>query len=92
MGKPKADNKGEPNGDVVEGSATPATKETKKGKKGRKNKDVDWEDDVAKELENMTLEEAGEKKEESREPSPVPEKKEKKKEKKSKKIKSEGFR
>ena len=64
----------------MEENATPSSKEsTKKGKKGRKNKDVDWEDDVAKELEDLKLEEAGEKRSES--PEPVPEKKEKKKEK-----------
>lgn len=91
MGKKKGSNKDEPNGDVdevVEENATSASKDAgKKAKKGKKKRDTDWEDDVAKELEDMTLEESGGKEENTPEPEPIPEKKDKKKDKKSKESK-----
>lgn len=48
----------------------------RKGKKSRRKKD-DWEDDVARDLENMALEEAGEKVDEAPENQLEPAKKEK---------------
>lgn len=76
-GKPPQDNSADPTTNAAEKEN--AVKESgKKGKKARK-KNEDWEDDVAKELEDMTLDETGGKKEETPEPQVV--EKEKKKEK-----------
>ncbi|XP_076067852.1 eukaryotic translation initiation factor 5B [Oratosquilla oratoria] len=90
MGK-KKHIKTETNGDVdalVEEIGEVKVKEAgKKGKKS-KRKDEDWEDDVAKELEDMTIEEGGEVKDDEEDVEVVPQedKKEKKKEKKVKKA------
>lgn len=85
MGKKKG-NKTETNGeldDLIQDIENVTPKETgKKGKKGKK-KGGDWEDDVLKDLEDMTLEEEGGAKPDEPEEAP-PEKK--KKEKKSKKA------
>lgn len=64
--------------DLIQENDHVATKETgKKSKKGRK-KAGDWEDDIAKDLEDMTLEEEGGMKPEEPEETP-PEKKKKEK-------------
>lgn len=85
MGKKKG-SKNETNGevdDLIQENDNVASKEAgKKSKKGKK-KAGDWEDDIAKDLEDMTLEEGGGVKPEEPEETP-PEKK--KKEKKSKKA------
>lgn len=90
MGKKKG-NKTETNGEVDIDEIEDESPESvpaagKKGKKSKKKKDNFDDDDIAKELEELRLEESGEKKQvEEKDEEPVTEKKNKKEKKKSKK-------
>ncbi|XP_060581506.1 eukaryotic translation initiation factor 5B-like [Ruditapes philippinarum] len=95
MGKPKnkaKDNDVDSDVDIVESEATeakPVGKQSKKDKK-KKKKDDDWEDDVANELQSLSLEaNKGRKEENSVEEERAPVKKKEKKKKKKQQADSE---